>query len=58
VVRSCLEHNNQKMIEFLILDEVRNGVSETATLDFRRADFGLFRKKESKKSGHFSRGKS
>ncbi|KAK4811142.1 LOW QUALITY PROTEIN: hypothetical protein QYF61_019773 [Mycteria americana] len=30
------------MIEFLML-EVRRGVSRTATLDFRRADFGLFR---------------
>ncbi|KAK4832965.1 hypothetical protein QYF61_026791 [Mycteria americana] len=31
------------MVEFLILREVRRGVSRTATLDFRRADFGLFR---------------
>ncbi|KAK4811064.1 hypothetical protein QYF61_016350 [Mycteria americana] len=32
------------MIEFLILGEVRRGVSKTATLDFRRADFSLFRR--------------
>ncbi|KAK4810604.1 LOW QUALITY PROTEIN: hypothetical protein QYF61_007341 [Mycteria americana] len=32
------------MTEFLILGEVRRGVSRTATLDFRRADFGLFRR--------------
>jgi len=31
------------MIEFLFLREVRRGVSRTATLDIRRADFGLFR---------------
>ncbi|KAK4825315.1 hypothetical protein QYF61_026834 [Mycteria americana] len=32
------------MIEFLICGEVARGVSRTATLDFRRADFGLFRR--------------
>jgi len=31
------------MREFLILTEVRRGVSKTATLDFWSADFGLFR---------------
>ncbi|KAK4832459.1 hypothetical protein QYF61_023506 [Mycteria americana] len=30
------------MIEFLILGEAMRGVSRTATLDFQRADFGLF----------------
>ena len=39
----CLVHSSHEMIEFLILGEVRRGVSGTATLDFRRADFGLFR---------------
>jgi len=38
-----LGHSYHKMIEFLILGEVRRGVSRTATLDFQRADFGLFR---------------
>ncbi|KAK4828082.1 LOW QUALITY PROTEIN: hypothetical protein QYF61_023142, partial [Mycteria americana] len=32
------------MIEFLIRGEAVRGVSKTATLDFRRADFGLFRR--------------
>ena len=32
-----------EMIEFSILGEVRKGVSKTTTLNFRRADFGLFR---------------
>lgn len=32
------------MIELLILRGVRRGVSRTATLDFRRADFGQFRR--------------
>ncbi|KAK4830600.1 hypothetical protein QYF61_012026 [Mycteria americana] len=32
------------MIEFLIRGEAARGVSKTATLDFRRADFGLFRR--------------
>ncbi|KAK4810854.1 hypothetical protein QYF61_008826 [Mycteria americana] len=38
-----LGHSDHEMIEFSILGEVRNVVSRTATLDFRRADFGLFR---------------
>ena len=29
--------------EFSILGEVRRGASRTVTLDFQRADFGLFR---------------
>ncbi|KAK4828998.1 hypothetical protein QYF61_001754 [Mycteria americana] len=32
------------MIEFLIRGEAARGISKTATLDFRRADFGLFRR--------------
>ncbi|KAK4829846.1 hypothetical protein QYF61_006856 [Mycteria americana] len=32
------------MIEFLIRGEAARGVSKTATLDFQRADFGLFRR--------------
>ena len=48
VVRSHLGHSNNKMIEFSILGELRRfgveeGVSKTATLDLRRADFKLFR---------------
>ncbi|KAK4818201.1 hypothetical protein QYF61_008585 [Mycteria americana] len=43
-VGGFLGHSNHKMIELLILGEVRKGVSRTAALDFRRADFGLFRR--------------
>ena len=32
------------MVEFLILGGVGRGNSKTATLDFRRADFELFRR--------------
>ena len=39
-----LGHSDHKMIEFLIIGEVRRGVSRTATLDLQRADFGLFRR--------------
>ncbi|KAF1425232.1 hypothetical protein FQV24_0000448, partial [Spheniscus mendiculus] len=38
-----LGHSDHEMIEFSILREVRRGVSRTAPLDFRRADFGLLR---------------
>ena len=38
-----LGQSDHEMIEFLIGGEAARGVSRTATLDFRRADFGLFR---------------
>ncbi|KAK4815560.1 hypothetical protein QYF61_004077 [Mycteria americana] len=44
MVGGCLGQSDHEMIEFLIRGEVRRGVSKTATLDFRRADFGLFRR--------------
>lgn len=34
---------NCEITEFLIFGEVRKAVSITATSDFQRADFGLFR---------------
>jgi len=34
---------DHKMLEFSILGEVRSGVSKTITMDFWKADFGLFR---------------
>ena len=37
----CSDH---EMIEFLILRETKRGVSKTATLDFRRANFDLFKR--------------
>ena len=38
------QSDHEIMIEFSILAEARRGVSRTATLDFRRADFGLLRR--------------
>ena len=38
-----LGHSDLEMIEFSIDREVRRGLSRTATLEFQRADFGLFR---------------
>lgn len=38
-----LGHSDHEMLDFLILVEPRWGVSRTATLDFWRADFNLFR---------------
>ena len=36
--------SDHEMIEFLIRGEAARGVSKTATLDFQRMDFGLFRR--------------
>ncbi|KAK4806819.1 hypothetical protein QYF61_005615 [Mycteria americana] len=44
MVGGRLGQSDHEMIEFLIRGEVARGVSKTATLDFRRADFGLFRR--------------
>ncbi|KAK4831885.1 hypothetical protein QYF61_020032 [Mycteria americana] len=44
MVGGRLGQSDHEMIEFLILGEAARGVSKTATLDFRRADFGLFRR--------------
>ncbi|KAK4816268.1 hypothetical protein QYF61_014340 [Mycteria americana] len=44
MVGGCLGQSDHEMIEFWILGEVRRGVSRAATLDFQRADFGLFRR--------------
>ncbi|KAK4829638.1 hypothetical protein QYF61_005849 [Mycteria americana] len=44
MVGGHLGQSDHEMIEFLILGEVARGVSKTATLDFRRADFSLFRR--------------
>ena len=43
VVRGHLGLSDHEMIESSILGEVRKGVSKTTTMDFRRANFGLFR---------------
>ena len=42
-VRGCLGRSDHEMLDFSILLEPERGVSRTATLDFRRADFNLFR---------------
>ncbi|KAK4825246.1 hypothetical protein QYF61_025645, partial [Mycteria americana] len=44
MVGGRLGQSDHEMIEFLIHEEAARGVSKTATLDFRRADFGLFRR--------------
>ena len=38
-----LGHSDQEMLDFSILVEPQRGVNRTATLDFWRADFTLFR---------------
>ncbi|GAB0183522.1 hypothetical protein GRJ2_000817500 [Grus japonensis] len=43
VVGGRLGLSNREMIEFSILGKIRKGVSKTASMDLRRADFGLFR---------------
>ncbi|KAK4822638.1 hypothetical protein QYF61_018590 [Mycteria americana] len=43
MVGGRLGHSDHKMIEFLILEEVRRGVSRTVTSDFQRGDIGLLR---------------
>ncbi|KAK4832424.1 hypothetical protein QYF61_023103 [Mycteria americana] len=43
MVGGHLGQSDHEMIEFLIHGEAARGVSKTATLDFRRADFSLFR---------------
>ncbi|KAK4828700.1 LOW QUALITY PROTEIN: hypothetical protein QYF61_000538 [Mycteria americana] len=44
MVGGRLGQSDHEMIEFLIRGEAARGVSKTATLYFRRADFGLFRR--------------
>ncbi|PKU48935.1 adaptin ear-binding coat-associated protein 1 [Limosa lapponica baueri] len=43
MVGGCLGYSDHEMIEFLILREARRGVSRTAIMCFRSADFGLFK---------------
>jgi len=43
VVRGHLELSEHKMIEFSVHGQVKRGPSKITTMDFRRADFGLFR---------------
>ena len=43
-VGGCLGCSDCEMIELSILGETKRGVSKTATLDFRRANFDLFKR--------------
>jgi len=43
VVGGCLGFSNHEMTEFSLQGEVKRGASKTTTVDFWRADFGLFR---------------
>jgi len=43
VVRGCLGLSEYEIIEFSVRGEVKRGASKTTTMDFQRADFGLFR---------------
>ena len=43
VVEGHLEFSDREMVEFLICGEIKRGASKITTMDFRRADFGLFR---------------
>ena len=39
-----LEHSDHEIVDFSIFGEIRRNVIKTLTLDFQRADFGLFRR--------------
>ena len=43
LVRGCLGLSDHEMIEFSVRGEVKRRASKTTTMDFQRADFGLFR---------------
>ena len=42
-VGSCLGQSGHKMVKLCILGEVRRKGSKTATLDYQRVDFEVFR---------------
>lgn len=44
MVGSHLGYSDYEITEFLIFGEIRRNISKTFTLDFWRADFGLFRR--------------
>ncbi|XP_053905560.1 uncharacterized protein LOC128849191 [Cuculus canorus] len=47
-VGGCLGLSDHEMIGFSVLGGIKKGVSKTVTLNFQRADFGLFRRLISK----------
>jgi len=44
VVGGHIGFSDHEMTEFSVRDEVKRGASKTTTMDFQRADFGLFRR--------------
>ncbi|RMC05599.1 hypothetical protein DUI87_17684 [Hirundo rustica rustica] len=44
VVGGCFGHSDHEIIEFSKFGEIRRNINKTFTLDFQRADFGLFRR--------------
>lgn len=44
VVGGHLGHSDQEIIEFSILRDARRAINKASTLDFRRADFSLFKR--------------
>ncbi|TRZ26643.1 hypothetical protein HGM15179_000414 [Zosterops borbonicus] len=44
VVGGQLGHSDHGIIEFLIIGEIRRYINKTFTLDFRRVEFGLFKR--------------
>ena len=44
MIGGCLGHSDHEMVEFKIFSVMTKKVSRVATLDFRRANFKLFRK--------------
>ena len=43
-IRGHIGFSDHEMTEFSVRDEVKRGASKTTTMDFQRADFGLFRR--------------
>lgn len=50
-IGSPLGHSDHESAEFSVLEEVGWGLSRTASLDFWRVDFGLFRRLVSESLG-------
>ena len=44
VVGGCLGHSDQEITEFSICGEIRRNINNTFTLNFQRANLGLFRR--------------
>lgn len=51
VVGGCIRNINHERTEFLIFGKVRKAISRTATWDFQRSNFELFRNLVDRSSG-------